>query len=286
MLTLPWVIEYCRILDVVSLQSKFILKIIELMTHIYKSLLLRSKSQVYHLNPSNALFLTLALGDFFENPLIPRELFFNTRKRSQIILSEIVQDTGDAQINSRDLKMDEICLVSHDLVSFSNYPYLKELQRVLLQFSEGFKASVPILNASQKNRIKRDQADRLKGRKMRVNSEKSSISLVQQSSRDDDDKNSIEKLQIQKCSNFFHNRSSTISKAVNFVSENISANLISKIYREFMPQSCAKVRLHFQTSLSPLLPLSGNEQDLRNILYDLKSQIKDLKGNKTQIILQ
>ena len=56
---------------------------------IYKTVL-PVKDALYQVDPINAFLLNLTCGCLFENPVVPRELFFNDRERARLCLEEMI----------------------------------------------------------------------------------------------------------------------------------------------------------------------------------------------------
>ena len=135
-------VEYFSVLDPTTLQANFSQNLLTMLVHIYKIL---TKSSFHHpsykMSPTNAFFLNVNLGWLFENPLIPRELFFDDELKSIAVIDQILSDkiVGDFQDFLRST-LDENDVLTVDVIQSMNL-CLSEIRVVLGQFISGKKVN-------------------------------------------------------------------------------------------------------------------------------------------------
>ena len=166
-ITLPWIIEYCSMLDLISMKMTYFEEIFKDLIHIYRFVLSRKNFDFHQIKEPenvldadpeeshspmkkvhsvinegplisdfNAFFLCISLGWLFENPSFPRELFIEEANSN--FLQEYVNFTKSTSNldGNRNLNMN----MNLNLL-YNCCPYVSELKVILCQFHTGFKAS-------------------------------------------------------------------------------------------------------------------------------------------------
>ena len=223
-ITLPWIIELCSAMDSISLRTKQFLRVIESIVDIYK-VVLPTKSGLYKVDPHNAFLLKLLCGRLFENPLVPRELFFNDRDRALTSVEEMIGLAAEGGgIGSTGI--DDKPVLSSDVI-YACCPLLSELKRALSLFKSGSKAESGYLEGSQARKRKST------GRKKRMPLSKHDI--ISSSASSDSDINSILEKQ------FFHNQHERTKISVDLVSKCIRDKVSRAVEKHFLPSELEKM---------------------------------------------
>ena len=160
-ITLPWIIEYCSMLDPISVKMRYIQEIYKELIRIYKFVLVpqknlptqlpeieEEKSQEFFsplkkvqmrinvaeplITESNAFFLCIHLGWLFDNPLFPRELFI---EEPDVNLVDIYVNSTKSTSGLDGTKSLKVNLL------YNCCPYLSELKVILCQFHTGCKGT-------------------------------------------------------------------------------------------------------------------------------------------------
>jgi hypothetical protein len=160
-ITLPWIIEYCSILDPISVHLTYYQEIFALMVDIYRHNLMPNGQLLEELQSENsdleevlspvkkfygesklgkigtitdfnAFFLCIHLGWFFESPTFPRELFLQHSVSAKMMFKLAVVTNTKSLDQSKCLKLSLL---------YNCCPYLSELKVILSQFHTGFKVT-------------------------------------------------------------------------------------------------------------------------------------------------
>ena len=153
-ITLPWIIEYCSMLDLISAKLDYFQDIFKKLVSIYKNMtftveptpvptpdagmiediLSPMKNVSFQVQGNqkkdiefNQFFLCIHLGWLFENPIFPRELF-------------VVDVSNVVEIKYSDKKTIDSCRSIQATLLYDCCPYLNELNVVLSQFLTGLKS--------------------------------------------------------------------------------------------------------------------------------------------------
>ncbi|TRY70177.1 hypothetical protein TCAL_02788 [Tigriopus californicus] len=274
-LTLPWIIEYCCNLDPIAQESKYYQSFFTLLVNVYKVVLMPLNSDMF---PMNRFMLNLTLGCFFENPFIPRELFFNFPSHSESVLQRILQG---APTRSIEKPLDQCVLISPKLLLIC-CPYLSELKKVASQFETGVK----ILNESHNMTMLNMRSDlRAQGKEFASSDGRRRANLIAISEftgvlRDpafisDND------LKKQKEHHFFYNQPPSLKKIVDFVHDRIASKMINFLISKKIPLEMSRVQDHMKEILSMVgmgmhHPVDSNSSELKVIKEDLMDQLQSL----------
>ena len=272
-ITLPWVIEYCSMLDSIGAKLQYWQDVFKTLVNIYKSLsfkpnlLLREISNDVTdveeiLSPMkkisikdvgqnsvkasnfNKFFLRLHLGWLFENPSFPRELFICNYND----ISDVKQFDHNTIDGSKSLKSS---------ILLTCCPYLGELKVVLSQFHTGFK-SVKVTSLSTKSTI---------GTSSKFQAQKSPP--IKQAH-----------MQDALVANFFHNQPGSVKQTVDIVTERVTSNFVRILTTEVIPQDAKEVLRQIGAQIDANLEFlknNGSDGSLvmpDTIKEDLRSQVE------------
>ena len=224
-ITLPWIVELCSVLDPITLKTKPYQKVLMAIVDIYKAVL-PAKDALYEVDPLNAFLLKLSCGWLFENPVVPRELFFNDRDRARLRLEEMISSAEGGGIGS--VGIDDKQVISSELL-YACCPFLSELKRVLSLFKSGPELESGFIEAS--HLLERGE-QKIAIRKKRLPLSKSDGHT---SSSADSDINSILEKQ------FFHNLLETDKRCVDLVSVLVFRAVYSAVEKEFLRSEVKKM---------------------------------------------
>lgn len=274
-LTLPWIVEYCCNLDPIALESKYYQSFFTLLVNVYKVVLMPLKKDVF---PMNRFMLNLTLGCFFENPFIPRELFFNFPSHSESVLQGILQG---AQTRSIEQPLDQCVLISPKLLLIC-CPYLSELKKVASQFQTGVK----VLNESHNLTMLNLRSDlRAQGKEFASSDTRRRANLIAISELSgvlrDPAFISDNDLQKQKEHHFFYNQPPSLKKIVDFVHDRIASKMINFLISQKIPVEMSRVQDHMKEILSMMAmgmhhPVDPSSSELKVIKEDLMDQLQSL----------
>ena len=226
------------------MQSPSFLKLFCLLADIYKAVLIKTRL-VYNIDGKNSVFLSLILGELFENPLIPKELFFNDRSKSVKKIESILEEE---QQNVK-TNLDDNFALSPDLTYAFQSPYLQEIKRVLLQKQEGFQKP-----KSEKLPLKRKEKKRI------VNQLQTELYPTSQ----------MEKI-------FLQNLPVSVSDTVKFVSAKVESNLTDQISVFIIPKAITEVKSQFRNGAKiAFSTVTEDEKEIDRIKDELASQINSL----------
>ncbi|KAF7988183.1 hypothetical protein HCN44_007677 [Aphidius gifuensis] len=217
-LTIPWIVEYLAMLDVVSLRLSYYIKILEILYCIYRT------SNKYMCNEAS-LLITFSIGWLFEQPNFPKNLYCNWQmKFSQLSYEQlgIVNDDNNVikkQLNVNTLVKEQnshnnnnIILDKMNLIDvralYICCPFLREF-KILLTHGK--------TNISQNNTSKRHITP-------------VSCQLSQPSSQT---KAKTIELQLEEA--FFHGHQSSVKNTVDFVAERVASSCVKYICRIIIP---------------------------------------------------
>ena len=225
-ITLPWIIELCSAMDPVSLRTKQFLRVLESIVDIYK-VVLPAKDALYKVDPHNAFLLKLLCGLLFENPLVPRELFFNDRDRALVRLEEMISSSAEGGgIGS--VGIDDKPVLSSDIV-YACCPLLSELKKVLLLFESGSKGKSSYLEENDASKRKS-----VASRKKRMPLMKHDRILPSSEASQSDINAILEK-------HFLHNQHDHTNISVDLVSKCIRDKVIRRVEKQFLPSELEKM---------------------------------------------
>ena len=251
-ITLPWIIEYCSMLDLISAKLDYFQEIFKKLVSIYKSMTFTKilpKKTTYipdggmiedilspmknvSLDPVqrnqnngiefNQFFLCIHLGWLFENPIFPRELF--------------VEDVSNVvEICYTDKKTIDSCRSIQARLLYECCPYLNELNVVLSQFLTG-----------------------LKSQKMPKSVRKIPIKIKPKPKIPTPAMNMQEKLE----EHFFYYSQGSVEETVNLIIKRVSANVV-RILSEKIAESDKDVLKEISENLKIL-----NEDSCKEELID------------------
>ena len=201
-LIVPWIVEFCSVLDPISIHLPYYHKLFDALIAVYRQLTVDNST----INRLNSFFLRVNLGWLFESALFPRELLINK------------SSTPELQNNNSLLKsLDESDVITESLM-YKCCPYLSELKVILSSFlcRDALKVDISV-NSSPANIA----------RKIIPISTNTSSSA-------DFNKNKTSSLQRQMEENFFHNQPTSVKKSVDFVSERVASNAIKALRVELV----------------------------------------------------
>ena len=224
-ITLPWIVELCSVLDPITLKTKPYQKVLMAIVDIYKAVL-PAKDALYEVDPLNAFLLKLSCGWLFENPVVPWELFFNDRDRARLRLEEMISSAEGGGIGS--VGIDDKQVISSELL-YACCPFLSEIKRVLSLFKSGPERESGFIEAS--HLLERGE-QKIAIRKKRLPLSKSDGHT---SSSADSDINSILEKQ------FFHNLLETDKRCVDLVSVLVFRAVYSAVEKEFLRSEVKKM---------------------------------------------
>ena len=255
-ITLPWIVELCSALDPITLRTKQYQRILEAIVDIYKAVL-PAKDALYEVDALNAFLLKLSCGWLFENPVVPRELFFNDRDRARLRLEEMISSAEGGGIGS--VGIDDKPVISSDLL-YACCPFLSELKRVLSLFKSGTELESGFIEKSQLlERGERKIAIRKKRLPLLKSDGHTSSSTVS-------DINSILEKQ------FFHNLLETDKRVVDLVSEKIYRMTIEAAREELrvaeVEKMCAVIKERILAAFS-VLRISDDEVEGEHMKQEL-----------------
>jgi len=264
-ITLPWIVELCSALDPISLRTKQYLRVLEAIVDIYKAVL-PAKDALYEVDPLNAFLLKLSCGWLFENPVVPRELFFNDRDRARLRLEEMISSAEGGGIGS--VGIDDKPVISSDLL-YACCPFLSELKRVLSLFKSGTERESGFFEASRL--LERGERN-IAIRKKRLPLSKSDGNT---SSSTDSDINSI--LENQ----FFHNLHERDKRCVDLVSGCIYSAVISAVEKEFLRSEVKKMSSVIKDRISAALSVLKINDDFDEVEGEHMRQqlVREAVGN-------
>ncbi|XP_072031038.1 codanin-1-like [Amphiura filiformis] len=194
-LTLPWIVEYLSMMDMVAPQLQHYQTVLILLVQIYRMLSVQLSSR---LAPYNVVMLLILLGWFFEIPSIPASLYFTSFSEEFATLNtDVLKRTDDG---GDDMALDHLPWIDQQIL-YKCCPFLVDIRILLAQTALGVVSrSTPI------RKITPVAAD---------NPTRSIISTQQ--------------LQLELENNFFHNQSPSLKKTVEFVCNRIASNCIKTI---------------------------------------------------------
>jgi len=225
-LTLPWVVEYCSMLDSVIVKMDYNQRLFKELIVIYKHHLVQASIPSF-----NKLFLCVHLGWLFERQSFPRELFIEElASEIEVRLDESKSETS----------LDDIESLSPYLL-YQCCPFVSELKVILEQFNTGFKAKRGSIIA-EPNKTKE------------ITKKKTTSS----------DEMAVQKdLQEVLVDNFFHNQSASVKQAVDNVIERIISNFVRQLQKEIQ-NDCKIVLQEITANLKVLLcPNLENPEEMK-----------------------
>ena len=258
--TLPWVVELCSALDPITLRTKQYQRVLHTIVDIYKTVL-PVKDALYQVDPINAFLLNLTCGCLFENPVVPRELFFNDRERARLCLEEMISSAEGGGFGS--VGIDDKKVVTSELL-YASCPFITELKRVLSQFKSGsdvengfIEPSFLLARGEQKITI----------RKKRLPLSKSDGHTT---SSDDSGINSILEKQ------FFHNLLETDKRCVDLVSVVLSKAVITAVEKEILRSEVKKMSSVIKERISAAISVLKINDDFDEVEGEhMKQQLVD-----------
>lgn len=287
--TLPWVIEFCSMLDPVSVQLPFYQRVFALLVETYRTYLrtfrLREQQQVLLSKPKGkrgiildsetlsehsdaedvltaslrktptvdshtAFFLCIHIGWFFESPIFPRDLFV---VQGSLINSS--EGLGNKPVMRSKFALDETpCLLNQSLL-YTCCPYLSELKVILSQFHSGFKAP-KLVTTDHKQRKDNLMANNNKMQQKKKTKTKEEVLHAKMDMQD-----ALE-------ANFFHNQPASVKQTVEILTERLTSNVIRIIINEIVPQETEVVVKELNANM---------DSCLLGVYYDDKLAIKTVK---------
>ncbi len=278
-ITLPWIVEFCSILDPVSIQLPYYNDLFKGLISIYQCYLMTSTpneskfphdteiseteellspvkqvgiinsdpSKRPHIGSFNAFFLCIHLGWLFEHQSFPRELFIDEPDPSQFVVS-----FKEASLDGNDKAL-KLSLL------YNCCPYVSELKVILCQFHTGFKASKVMPTKTTSKDIKLN---------------------VFQSKEHTDPQQSIqpENMQTALEANFFHNQPASVKHTVDIITERITSNFVRILSNELIPSESKSI---LQELTENLKLLCTSQDDLESIKEELLSQVS-VMANQSQ----
>ena len=299
-ITVPWIVEYCSMLDPISIKLPYYQNIFKQLIKIYKfhlntarnvvttaeyqlvqdndqfsspvkpvSKKASSSSSSPRITEFNAFFLCIHLGWLFERPSFPRELFVDDIQKKD-------EETED-KVLTTSIDASETCI--NPPLLYQCCPFVSELKVILCQFQSGFKAKRGSISAGSDARLKLATAEivsKKKGVLTKVGDKK------EEGSNDKEVKDAKSKnMQDALVAHFFQNQSASLKNAVESVIKNISNNVVCKLRKEVITDETKTVMLDISANLKLLYSSSENENDLENIKEELWSQMASM-SEKTQ----
>ena len=255
-ITLPWIVELCSALDPITLRTKQFQRVLEAIVDIYKAVL-PAKDAMHEVDPCNAFLLKLSCGWFFDNPVVPRELFFNDRDRARLRLEEMISSAEGGGIGS--VGMDDKQVINSELL-YICCPFLSEIKKVLSLFKSG---TEPESGFSEASHLMERGAQRIATRKERLPPSKSDGHT---SSSADSDINSILEKQ------FFYNLLETDKRCVDLVSVLVYRAVISAVEKEFLRSEVKKMSAVIKDRISAAFSVLKINADLDEVEGDHMQQ--------------
>ena len=313
-ITIPWIVEYCSMLDPISIKLPYYQSIFKQLINIYKFHLIdkatlnktsvakiksnhdidndqfsssptksmskgRTSLMPQRVTDFNAFFLCIHLGWLFERPSFPRELFI-----SGVSLKEEAKLGGKEELQSStmmSLDTSETSLKS--ILLYQCCPFVSELKVILCQFQSGFKAKRGSICADSIGKSKLSKEIMMKTAKATAHNEapktdgNASGGKMNTSSK----ANKSENMQEALVANFFHNQSASIKEAVDTVTKRVSNNFVCKLRNEVIPHHSKMVMQDITANLALLCSSS----DCEKIKEELLSQVASM-SEKSQTCIQ
>eukprot|EP00095_Tigriopus_kingsejongensis_P002251 maker-scaffold478_size161223-snap-gene-0.25 protein:Tk02251 transcript:maker-scaffold478_size161223-snap-gene-0.25-mRNA-1 annotation:"PREDICTED: codanin-1" len=274
-LTLPWIIEFCSNLDGIALESRQYQDFFKLLVNVYKSVLMPQRND--QMFGSNRFMLNLTLGCFFENPFIPRELFFNYPTHSQSVLDGILRDCPKSTFNTKPL--DKCALISPKLLMVC-CPYLSELKKVAGQIPSGHKEDCSLSHSVALLNVRSDlrgsgkglalEDSRRRANLIQINSSPTGTAFMSESD-----------LRKIKEDHFFYNQAPSLRKTVEFVYDRVASKLIHSLTSDRIPTEQRRIKEDIRENLSMVAMSISQPEDLASkemaaIKGELIAQLKSL----------
>ena len=306
-ITIPWIVEYCSMLDPISIKLPYYQSIFKQLINIYKFHLIVDKTTLnktsvaksesnYHIDNDqlssspiksmaqervspmlqpvtefNAFFLCIQLGWLFERPSFPRELFVG-----DISLKEEAKLYGKTDLEELQSSLDSEASLKSTLL-YQCCPFVSELKELLKQFQSGFKAKRGSICAESIGKSK------LSKEIMMRTSKAPTVNQAHKADGDDADgkmttsRKASKSVNMQDAlvANFFHNQSRSIEEAVETVTKRISNNFVCKLRNEVIPDIPDHSKLVMQNITDNLAVLCSSS-DCEKIKEELLSQVASM----------
>jgi hypothetical protein len=263
-LTLPWVVEYCSMLDKITLKSGYYQNLLATVVHVYK-VVLPVRAPLYQMDPRNAFLLRLCSGWLFEKPFVPRELFFNDQARSRQFIQDLLKGDISKGAAGRSACLDESAVLSSGVL-YACCPYLSELKRVLSQFKSGHKPEGGVVNSNQLRLQLQEQESRRGGRRKIELS--STVFEPTAGEMDGTDMNSLLEKQL------FFNLPESAKRCVEFISSRYASSVIFIMENEVIKQEKEGMSIRIMNKVSTALALVGTNGNADKVLKEEAERIK------------
>ncbi len=273
-ITLPWIVEYCSVLDQISLQSGYYQRLISHLVLIYR-LVLPDHKPLYSMDRTNALLLRLLAGQLFENPLVPRELFFNDEARSRRGLEELVGDrVMPGSSSGGEKSLDERKVLTSGIL-YSCCPFLSELKRLLSQFQAGKKLHGDVVTSNQL-RKQQSQVAKATGRRVALSGGGGGSQTFAPTKVEDDKEKDINTFLEEQ---LFHNQHESIKKYLDLVLTSSRSSLIIHVLEKIIPMEIEKMSDTIREKAVVAMTLMGDGGDDSNDDPVFKQEAEHIKAD-------
>ncbi|XP_040566396.1 codanin-1 [Lepeophtheirus salmonis] len=216
--TLPWMVEYCSMIDPISVHLPYYQELFSMLVNIYRTVLLPKKNcgdgNRRSFNTMNNFFLCLSLGWLFENPSFPRELLVDSKEMKTIKpATHTIEKKRVRHPSKYEISLDNTPCVTQNLL-YTSCPYLSELKSILSQFLSKDPVKVETLNSTPPV----TSSPRIMPTAILSSAEKIKQPISQRSS-----------LQVEMEENFFHNQPASLRKTIEFIAERVASNCVKTL---------------------------------------------------------
>lgn len=281
-ITIPWIIEYCSVLDSNTVKLPYYQQLFARLLAIYRNDLTQQVETVKKvqrsesintttdeegddsamlsrqpINAFNAFFLTIHMGWFFEGTLFPRELFIQK--------SYVGKQQTETKKEFRVGLDSSPCLTPNIL--YTCCPYVNELKVILSQFETGFKA-----HRTQVTEHSRSGSETRDKRLYSANVSRPSKVRARNPSEVTREKTSSE-LQAELEENFFHNQSNSVKKCVEIVAELVASKITRIIAKDLITGEVSKVTKELQSNVNVFLTELTDTEMAETVKEELMSQV-------------